>query len=47
MDKIRISQLKAVFDEISHFITSDDGKGFGVFVPKETPHYLADIPLKT
>jgi len=29
MDKIRISQLKTVFDEISHFITSDDGKGFG------------------
>lgn len=26
MDKIRISQLKTVFDEISHFITSDDGK---------------------
>jgi DNA-damage-inducible protein D len=26
MDKIRISQLKSVFDEISHFITSDDGK---------------------
>ena len=26
MDKIRISQLKTVFDEISHFITSDDDK---------------------
>ena len=26
MDKIRISQLKSVFDEIGHFITSNDGK---------------------
>ena len=26
MDKIRISQLKSVFDEICHFITSNDGK---------------------
>ena len=26
MDKIRISQLKSVFDEISHFITSDDDR---------------------
>jgi DNA-damage-inducible protein D len=26
MDKVRISQLKSVFDKISHFITSDDGK---------------------
>lgn len=26
MDKIRISQLKSVFDEISHFIKSDDDK---------------------
>lgn len=26
MDKVRISQLKSVFDEIGHFITSDDGK---------------------
>jgi len=26
MDKIRISQLKTVFDEIGHFITSNDGK---------------------
>ncbi len=26
MDQNRISQLKSVFDEIGHFITSDDGK---------------------
>ena len=26
MDKVRISQLQSVFDGISHFITSDDGK---------------------
>ena len=35
MDKIRISQLKTVFDEISHFITSDDDKGFGRIRSKE------------
>ncbi len=26
MDKVRISQLKSIFDEIRHFINSDDNK---------------------